>query len=122
MSFAQRREQSFRNGLRVRIGGATGSRGVLRHCESKLNPGTFYWKVRLDNGQWVWPDGLVVDGPGDEVALMCGRCELPYLRVRGGGELICRPCSDEQFGPADRQDDIHPRPFNQRRRWTRNHR
>jgi hypothetical protein len=58
--------------------------------------------VRLQSGAWVWPDDLVVDGPGDQMHAACASCGLSYLTSAGSGELICRRCDAEQFGTAVR--------------------
>jgi hypothetical protein len=101
----------FAHGLRVRLGTPTGPRGVLYQCESKRTGGT-YWKVRLESGEWVWPDHVLVDGPGDTIAT-CQSCRLDFITTIGG-ELICRRCSTEAFGSdAERASDAPSR-----RRWN----
>jgi hypothetical protein len=98
---------SYRHGMRVRV---RGRKGILWHCEKRDGSGS-YWKVLLqpavgderrpNDGEWVWPDGLAVDGPGDELASACASCELPFYRRPGSGELICARCDFEQFGTEE---------------------
>ena len=96
---------AFRHGMRVRVQGA---KGVLLECTPSRTSGRPYWKVRLQTGQWVWPDDLVVDGPGDERVEACASCGLPYYRRAGSGELICARCDVEQFGGATRDPPDGP--------------
>jgi hypothetical protein len=98
--------------LRVRLGTPSGPRGVLYQCEAR--DGHTFWKVRLDDGSWAWPDRLLVDGPGDAIGLSCASCRLPYIMPAGSGELLCRRCSDSAFGSdAERASDSPSR-----RRWN----
>ena len=121
----QREQPGFRHGLKVRMGRADGPRGVLLHCDSRKPGGGKYWKVRLQSGEWCWPNergGLVVDGPGDSVHHQCASCELPFIALAGSGEVICDRCSEDQFGAASRVSDPPPaRRWNDRRRWYRGH-
>lgn len=113
---SRRNEAGFRHGLRVRIGGASGPRGVLHQLPSKFSPGTYYWRVRLTDDtvrpedRWAWPDHIVVDGPGTAVST-CRSCELPFLHHAGSGEMICDRCNAEQTGRAVAPDraDTAPR-------------
>jgi hypothetical protein len=114
---SKRDESGFRHGLRVRIG-AGGPKGQLLRCEKRHGSG-HYWKVRLDTGPWVWPDDLILDGPGDHVE-RCMDCRLPFMG--NVGELLCAPCQEDQFGtPSDRstaaRDDSFRRrgPYHRRR-------
>lgn len=113
----------YRHGLRVRMGGPNGPHGVLLECESRRTHKKF-WRVRLQgSGEWVWPEhlgGIVVDGPGDAVAI-CASCGLRFIHRKTDGEVICARCDAEQFGtavrtseppPAKRFGDTRPR-----RRW-----
>jgi hypothetical protein len=88
---------SYRHGMRVRV---RGQKGVLFHCEKGSDR---FWRVRLQTipAQWVSPEGLAVDGPGDELASACASCELPFYRRPGSGELICARCDFEQFGSEE---------------------
>jgi hypothetical protein len=99
---SRRDESGFRHGLRVRVGGAAGPKGVLFECRGRNGP---FWKVRLQGGEWVWPDDLIVDGPGTEVNPCCASCALPFIMRAGSGELICNRCDAEQFGTAVRATD-----------------
>jgi hypothetical protein len=111
----------YRHGLRVRMGGPGGPRGVLFECESRV--GRKYWKVRLQtldqsgarlqaSHTWVFPDklgGIVVDGPADGDAVeICASCGLRFIHHRGDGELICERCDAEQFGTAVRSTEPPP--------------
>lgn len=88
---------AFRHLLRVRLG-VTGPRGRLRRCDSRQRPGTTYWRVKLDDGQWVLPYGLVLDGEGDRV-VTCAECGLPFVT---DAEVLCRFCNDGIFGVTER--------------------
>jgi hypothetical protein len=104
----RRDESGFRHGLRVRIGAPTGPKGKLLRCTGRNWP---YWKVHLDNGEWVWPDDIIIDGAGDRVE-RCLDCRLPFMGTLG--DLLCPGCQESQFGtPADRKtavDDLRYRP------------
>ena len=119
------RPAGYRHGLRVRMGSATGPRGVLLECESRA--GKKFWRVRLQGlGVWCWPNergGIVVDGVGDAIA-ECRQCELRFIHTTGDGELICARCDAETFGTAVRGDEGEAHPFKKRyedrshrRRW-----
>jgi hypothetical protein len=99
MQRASRTTDAFRHGLRVRMG-VTGPTGMLLQCEKKDGRGT-YWKVRLQSGDWVWPEGLIVDGPGDQVAV-CAQCTLPFMTTTRGDGLVCARCDEEIFGTRAR--------------------
>jgi hypothetical protein len=90
-------ESAFRHGTRVRLG-ATGPKGRLLRCAKRDGTGS-YWKVRLDRGDWVWPEGLVLDGPGDRVAT-CAECALPFLSI--DVEVLCPRCDERVHGTAAR--------------------
>ena len=113
--------RGYRHGLRVRMGGVDGPRGVLFRCDKRDGSGV-YWKVRLQGvpTRWVWPDGLIVDGVGAALgAVPCASCGLPYL---SDGDLICDRCTAEQFGTATaRALDADPAPAvnaDGDRRWS----
>lgn len=94
----------FRHYTRVRIG-ATGPKGRLLRCEKRDGSGS-YWKVKLDSGEWVWPDDrMLIDGPGERIA-RCGDCELPFLT--DGSSPLCPLCNEEAFGTRRRQ--VKPEP------------
>jgi hypothetical protein len=46
-------------------------------CTSKRT-GKEFWKVKLDTGEWVWPEDLVQDGIGDCLT-RCGDCGMRFL-------------------------------------------
>jgi hypothetical protein len=66
----------------------------LLHCEKKDKSG-WYWKVKLDSGEWVWPADLHVDGQGALVQ-HCRECRLPFLG--DGVKDFCYRCNEELFG------------------------
>jgi hypothetical protein len=88
-----RDESGFRHRLRVRLG-ANGPLGRLLKCEKKDKSG-WYWKVKLDSGEWVWPADLHVDGQGALVQ-HCRECRLPFLG--DGIKDFCYRCNEELFG------------------------
>jgi hypothetical protein len=92
-----RNESGFKHLLRVRIG-ANGPTGRLLHIEKKDKSG-WYWKVKLDSGEWVWPADLVQDGPGDCVG-RCQDCGMRFLSQQP--EPLCPSCSEAAFGTAQR--------------------
>src|SRR5262245_26672405 len=87
----------FRHGLRVRIGGLTGQRGVLLLCEKRDGTGR-YWKVRLNSGEWVWPDQLVADGLGAHLAT-CADCNIRFVTA-DPSRPTCDRCEAEARGTA----------------------
>jgi hypothetical protein len=98
------RPRGYRHGLRVRF--LDGVRGVLLRCESR--DGRTYWRVRLQTGAWRWPDGIAVEGPGDERHGRCGDCGLPFYTAAGSDEILCHRCDAELFGSAVRATEPDP--------------
>lgn len=95
-------ESAFRRLMRVRLG-KNGPRGRLMHCEKKDRSG-WYWKVKLETGEWAWPADIHIDGPGELVA-RCQECRLPFLcKVI---EPLCRYCDEAAFGTSQRADEPH---------------
>jgi len=92
----RRDESAFRHGLRVRIG-ANGPKGKLFKCQGQRGP---FWKVKLQNGEWVWPDGIVIDGAGTHLQ-HCLDCRLPFMG--DVGDLLCKPCQDDTFGTDEQR-------------------
>lgn len=90
-------ETGYRHLLRVRIG-VHGPKGRLTKCARKDGTG-FYWKVRLDSGEWVWPADLVIDGPGDGVA-RCAECEMRFMCT--AVVPLCPGCDEQMFGTQQR--------------------
>lgn len=113
----------YRHGLRVRMGGPSGPRGVLLECESRRTGGK-YWRVRLQGGPpvvWCWPDergGIVVDGDGEAVDV-CHDCGLRFIKRAGSGELLCTRCDAEAFGTAIRAREVSDPPPTKRYGDTR---
>jgi hypothetical protein len=107
----------FRHGLRVRMG-ATGPKGMLLKCLKKDGSG-HYWKVRLQSGEWVWPEGFILDGVGDQVAV-CEQCALPFMTTKVGGGLLCDRCDEDMYGTraraAEPPDDLIGRAQRDQRR------
>jgi hypothetical protein len=89
----QRDTNGYRHGMRVRLG-SHGPTGKLLHCEKKDKSG-WYWKVKLDSGEWVWPADLHIDGKGALVQ-HCRECRLPFLG--DGIKDFCYRCDEEMFG------------------------
>lgn len=92
----------FRHGLRVRMG-VSGPKGMLLKCEKRDRSG-HYWKVRLQSGEWVWPEGLILDGLGDRVAV-CEECALPFMTDKVGDGLLCTRCDETIFGTQAQADE-----------------
>jgi hypothetical protein len=91
----------YRRNMRVRIG-QHGPTGYLRECPYKAKPGT-YWKIKLDSGEWAWPDAMVLDGPG-ELLSNCRDCGLPFIHERAG-EPLCRYCDEDAHGTTQRAQE-----------------
>lgn len=108
---------AFQHYMRVRIGGAGGPLGRLMRCEKKDGSG-HYWKVRLDTGEWVWPDAMVLDGPGHYVG-HCAECELPMLMEQPNGVGLCRYCDESMFGTDAAHAHDEPSHAFGRTRWNR---
>jgi hypothetical protein len=113
----ERQTDGFMHGLRVRMGSLTGPKGKLLHCTRRNGDGQ-YWKVRLESGDWVWPDRLLVDGPGDTETI-CAECNLPCIVRRG--DRLCARCDEDAFGTRARAAEPADDPA-ARRNWIRRHR
>jgi hypothetical protein len=96
----QRDTNGYRHGMRVRLG-SHGPTGKLLHCEKKDKSG-WYWKVKLDSGEWVWPGDLYIDGKGDIVA-RCQDCGLLFITATV--EPLCHYCSEAAFGTTQRAQE-----------------
>jgi hypothetical protein len=94
---------------------ADGRTGVLRLCHSRRT-GDDYWRVHLDDGQWVWPNDLVCTSRG-RYELRCGECALDY-RTDEPNAHLCPNCvrAIEQAHGADDPDRRPAHHFNWRRR------
>lgn len=73
------------HGYRVLVGGRP---GVLLRCESKR--GGHYWKVKLDDGTWAWPDGVMAESRG-AYSHTCRECALPF-RSDVPNDGLCPNC------------------------------
>jgi hypothetical protein len=88
-----RDESGYKHLMRVRLG-AHGAKGRLMRCTSKRT-GKPFWKVKLDTGEWVWPEDLVQDGIGDCLT-RCGDCGMRFLS--NGQSPLCPVCAPSAFG------------------------
>lgn len=121
-SNAPRRPPScFGHRSRVFVG-ASRAPGRLLRLESKKPGGGEYWKVVLDSGAWVWPDGLILATPGSRVAV-CEMGEGRFMTDREGDGLLCPKHDGETFGtPEDHALDAAAdrfRPRGNTTRWKR---
>jgi hypothetical protein len=80
---------TLHHGDRVRMGGFDGPRGIVLRCQKRTGAG-HYFKVKLDNGSWVWPDGAVVDSAGT-YELTCHDCAGPF-RANHLATPLCPNC------------------------------
>lgn len=80
--------------------GANRHPGRLMRCESKQPGGREYWKVLLDSGEWVWPDGLILATPGANVAT-CEAGAGRFMTDEHGDGLLCPRHEAEMFGTAE---------------------
>jgi hypothetical protein len=117
---ADRRPPScFTHYARVLVG-ANRAPGRLMRCQSKRTGGE-YWKVRLDSGEWLWPDNIILATPGERVAT----CELGggrFLTDETGEGLLCPKHDGETFGTAEDHalDAAAPRrPSGNSHKWIR---
>jgi hypothetical protein len=97
----QRNESGYKHLMRVRLG-QHGAKGSLRRCEKKDGSG-IYWRIKIDGGEWAWPDGMVIDGPG-ELLSNCRDCGLPFIHERAG-EPLCRYCDEDAHGTTQRAQE-----------------
>jgi hypothetical protein len=88
-----RDESGYRDGMRVCLG-PNGAKGRLRRRTSKRT-GKPFWKVKLDSGEWAWPEDLVQDGIGDCLT-RCGDCGMRFLS--NGQSPLCSVCAPSAFG------------------------
>lgn len=84
----------FRHYDRVLVG-ADRAKGRLLHCEKR--GGGKYFKVKTDAGDWRWPDNMILDGPGNIVAV-CEMGEGRFMTDKPGDGLLCKRHNDETFG------------------------
>lgn len=85
---------TIHDGLRVTFGHA-GEKGTLFFCKRR------FWKVRMDAGDWRWPDGIVIDSTGAHVSV-CQECELEF-RSDKPREVFCAQC-EQRMDAADARD------------------
>lgn len=80
------REQiAFVHGQHVRIG-FDGPKGKIYRCQGRRGE---YWKVKLEDGTWVWPHGVVADSDGP-YQQRCAECNIPFRSPRP--ESLCPQC------------------------------
>ncbi len=101
----------FKHYDRVLVG-ADREKGRLLKCEKKDGSGS-YFKVKTDAGAWRWPDVLVLDGPGANVAT-CEAGEGRFMTDQIGDGLLCPKHNGEIFGTPedhalDAADPVRPR-------------
>lgn len=93
--------ESIHDGMRVTFGHG-GPVGTLFFCKRR------FWKVRMDAGDWRWPDGIVVLSAGSFVRT-CQECDLQF-RTDKAGEVFCNPC-DRRMDMARAHDPGSPQQF-----------
>jgi uncharacterized Zn finger protein (UPF0148 family) len=99
-----RPEIEFTHGQRVRVSGFTGPRGVMMHCKRT------YWKVKLQSGEWVYPNDVVADTDGP-FEYRCQECGIPF-RTKSQGEPFCpvhdnREAMVQSYERSRNISDIH---------------
>jgi hypothetical protein len=99
------------HGLRVTIGHG-GPAGVLLLCRGTSRD---YWKVKLDSGRWVWPDGAVVESSGVYTEL-CAECHLEF-RTDTMNEPICPLCERRMAQAVIASDSGDRYPLKRSVRW-----
>ena len=113
----------FKHYDRVLVG-ARREKGRLLHCEKRDGSGKF-WKVKTDAGVWLWPDVLILDGPGPNVAI-CEAGGGRFATDQHGDGLLCPKHSGEIFGtPEDHARDAEAdkyRPRGNTHKWKRGRR
>lgn len=109
-----RDESGFKHLMRVRLG-ASGAKGRLLHC--KRDTPQAFWKVKLDTGEWAWPEDLIQDGPG-EIVSRCAECGMRFMCERA--DVLCPSCDGKVFGTQQRASEPPDRTPAQRR-WDRRH-
>ena len=75
----------------IGVGGAAGT--VIRRPRTG---GGHYFKVRLDSGEWVWPDRAVALSSGAHER-RCAECEIAF-RTDDHAEVHCPNCARRLTG------------------------
>lgn len=88
----------FKHYDRVLVG-ADRAKGRLLSCEKKDGSGK-YFKVKTDGGEWRWPDVLILDGAGANVAT-CEAGEGRFMTSETGPGLLCPKHAAEVFGSPE---------------------
>lgn len=96
---------NFRHYVRVRVGPFR-LPGRLLRCESKRQPNEHYWRVKLDDGRWVPPVDVILDGPGEKVST-CPECEMAFMSKAGGG--LCDYCENLIYGTRAQRRETEDR-------------
>ncbi len=81
------------HGDRVRVGTYDGRLGTVIRCRKK-NGSSHYFKIKLDDGEWLWPDHVVADSRG-QYDCTCRECEIPF-KSDDIGEIFCPNCTRRQ--------------------------
>lgn len=91
-----------------------GRKGTVIRCRKKDNSG-FYFKVKLDDRTWVWPDDICAVSEG-RYETRCDDCNIPFRTEspRPGG--LCPNCVHHLEG---RQGDPGSRTSSWQRRQLR---
>jgi hypothetical protein len=98
------------HGYRVTLGHG-GPAGVLNRCLSKTYL-RYFWKVKLQSGAWVWPDGIVADSTGPCIA-RCVECELEYRGETPQSGGLCPNCAHAQLARQRPDHDRDAEPSHQ---------
>ncbi len=110
----------FKHYDRVLVG-ADRAKGRLLKCE-KVDGSGSYFKVKTDGGEWRWPDVLILDTPGANVAT-CEAGEGRFKTDATGAGLMCPRHTAEIFGsPEDHAIDAAADRFRPRGNTTRGNR
>lgn len=91
------------HGDRVTIGFG-GPKGIVYRCPRKDGAGS-YFKVKLANGTWTWPDGAVADSTGEYVC-RCRECRIPFKSDQPK-ERLCPNCDRRLDRPGQPGDVAH---------------
>lgn len=89
----------FKHYDRVLVG-ADRAKGRLLRCERRPPATGFYFKVKTDAGEWRWPDVLILDGPGANVAT-CEAGAGRFMTDKIGDGLLCPLHDAEIFGTRE---------------------
>ena len=78
--------------------------GVILRCRRKDGSG-YYFKVKLDSGEWEWPRRIEAETPGGRHELRCEECRIPF-RSNDRNDQFCPACETRLHTlPQDPRDD-----------------